>query len=406
MPAQTQSLTAKERIAKSQQIHTATPSSVRDVNRSIILNLVRLHQPISRVDLSNRTGIFRSSVSAIVDDLVRDQLLIEERAVPKGRGRVPVNLSLNPSGFSVLGVSIRAFQTRIAAAGLTGEIQSTVSFPTPQDPAQLMKELARGIKRIRSESSVNHDWQQVGIGVPGMVNRNTGEILMTPALPQYAGFPIAREIGELVGADATAANDTNAAALAEMWFHESEVANIRDLVFVEVGEIGVGTGLIVQGELYAGHDNTWVGEFGHMIIDPSGHPCNCGRHGCWELYTCDRATWQRYDPNTEFSTERFEQLIQFAQLGDVRAVRAFRATAEYLSLGISNIVLGLNPRRVVVAGEITKLWGLIQHTLASTYSAGRVQLPLYPARFVPEVLALQGAVVLALQHAFAGPKLG
>ena len=66
----------------------------------------------------------------------------------------------------------------------------------------------------------------------------------------------------------------------------------------------------------------------------------------------------------------------------------------------------MNPRRVVVAGEITRLWGLIQHTVESTWSAGRVQLRLYPARFVPEVLSLQGAVVLALQRAFAGPKLG
>ena len=404
MPSQTQPLTAKEKTPKRKLINTATPSSVRDVNRSIILNLVRLYQPISRVDLSNRTGIFRSSVSAIVDDLVRDHLLIEERAIPKGRGRVPVNLFLNPSGFSVLAVSIRAFQTKVAAAGLTGELQTTVSFPTPLDPAQLIKEIAKAIKRIRSEAS--YEWQQVGISVPGLVNRDTGEILMVPSLPDYAGFPIAPEIAALAGADATAENDTNAAALAELWLHESEVAGIRDLVFVEVGEIGVGAGLIIHGDLYGGHDNTWVGEFGHMIIDPAGPPCNCGRRGCWELYTCDRATWQRYDPHTEFSTERFEQLIQLAQSGDARAVRAFRATAEYLSLGISNIVFGLNPRRVVVAGEITKLWGLIQHTVESTWSAGRVQLHLYPARFVPEVLSLQGAVVLALQHAFAVPKLG
>ena len=71
------------------------------------------------------------------------------------------------------------------------------------------------------------------------------------------------------------------------------MAGIRDLVFVEVGEIGVGAGLMIRGDLYTGHDHTWVGEFGHMIIDPAGPPCNCGRRGCWELYVCDRATWQR-----------------------------------------------------------------------------------------------------------------
>jgi predicted NBD/HSP70 family sugar kinase len=399
-----QAVTTLGKTKKSSEITTATPSTVRDVNRSIILNLVRLRQPISRVDLSNRTGIFRSSVSAIVDDLVRDGLLIEERAIPKGRGRVPVNLFLNPNGFSVLGVSIRAFQTKVAAAGLTGEIRCSVSFPTPQDPAAWIKEFAKALKRIRSEAI--DPFREIGISVPGMVNQQTGEILMTPALPQYAGFPIAREVSDLAGAEATAENDSNVGALAELWLHETEMAGIRDLVFIEVGDLGVGAGLMIRGDLYTGHDHTWVGEFGHMIIDPSGPPCNCGRRGCWELYVCDRATWQRYEPQIAYTPERFQQLIQLAQEGDARAARAFRATAEYLSLGISNIILGLNPQRVVIAGEIAKVWGLIQHTVESAYAAGRVQFHVYPARFVPEVLSLQGSIVLALQHAFAPPKLG
>jgi predicted NBD/HSP70 family sugar kinase len=378
--------TAKGKNGASSQITTATPSTVRDV------------------DLSNRTGIFRSSVSAIVDDLVQDGLLIEERAVPKGRGRVPVNLFLNPNGFCVLGVSIRAFKTRVAAAGLTGEIQSSVSFATPQDPATWIKEFAKALKRVRNESG--DPFKQVGISVPGMVNRETGEILMAPALPQFAGFRVAGEVSQVTGVEAIAENDSNLGALAELWLHETEMAGVRDLVFVEVGELGVGAGLMIRGDLYTGHDHTWVGEFGHMIIDPSGPPCNCGRRGCWELYVCDRATWHRYDPNTEYTAERFDHLIQLAQAGDARAIRALRATAEYLSLGISNIVLGLNPQRVVVAGEIAKVWGLIQHTAESAYSAGRVPLHLYPARFAPEVLSMQGAIVLALRRAFAAPKLG
>lgn len=385
-------------------VNSATPSTVRDVNRSIILNLVRRYQPISRVDLSKRTGIFRSSISAIVDELLGDGLIVEERAKPKGRGRVPVNLSLNPNGFRVLGVSIRSFQTRVVASGLTASLDGTISFPTPAQPASLVKEVAGAIKSLCGDGV--KEFQEVGISVPGMVNSDTGEILMIPSLPDFTGVSIASEISALAGAPASADNDSNLGALAELWLNEAEVAGVRDFVFVEVGRVGVGTALILNGELYGGHDHTWVGEFGHMIIDPSGPACHCGRRGCWERYVCDQATWHRFDPSTEFTRPRFDHLIQLAKNGDTRAVRAFRITAEYLSLGLSNMMLGLNPQRIVLAGEITGVWGLIQQTVEGAYSAGRVRPRVYPARYGLDVLSLQGAVVLALRKLFASPKLG
>lgn len=396
--------TGRERARKVRDIRSATPATVRRVNRSIILNLVRLHQPLCRADLSERTGIFRSSVSAIVDELVADGLLVEQRATPQNRGRVPVNLFLNSDGFRVLGVSVRRFQTFVAEAGLSGNIGIKYSFPTPPDPASFLKQLVKTINHIREESG--NDFRRVGISVPGMVRADPGEVLIFPSLPEYAGFEITREVGEVAGAPAVAENDCNAGALAELWMNEGEVAGVKDFVFVEIGDVGVGAGLILNGELYGGHDRTWVGEFGHMIVDPSGPECGCGRHGCWELYVADRATWRRYEPQTEYTSSRFENLIQLAKNGDGRAVSAFRKTAEYISLGLSNIVFGLNPQRVLLAGEITRVWGLIQQTIEGAHSSSSMRFRVYPARFNPDVLSLQGAVVLALQDVYAPPELG
>lgn len=403
MPTVESRITTPRDIRKRNPINGATPSTARQINRSIVLNLVRIHQPISRIELSNRTGIFRSNVSAIVDELVSDGLLIEQRAVPKGPGRVPVNLFLNPDGFRVLGISIRTFQTRVASSGLTGQIDTTVSFPTPHHPAAFVKELAKAIRRIRSESK--NGFQEVGISVPGLVNADTGKVLIIPSLPGYSDSPLAEDVSALAGVPASAENDCNTAALAELWFNESEVAGLHDFVYVQVGDVGLGAGLIINSELYRGHDRKWVGEFGHMIIDPSGPVCECGRRGCWELYVSDRATWARYDANTKFTSARFEGLIQLAMEGDTRAAHAFRTTAGYLSLGLSNIVFALNPQTVVLAGEITKVWGLIQHTVELTHSSGSVKIHVYPARYNPDMLALQGAVVMALQKVFAPPRL-
>jgi predicted NBD/HSP70 family sugar kinase len=380
---------------------SAIPSSVREINRAIVLNLVRIHQPISRVELSARTGIFRSSVSAIVDELASEGLLIEEQSKPKGRGRVPVNLYLNSAGYRVLGISIRPFETLMAVSGLNGEIESKTSFRTPAEPKTLLKELVKSLP-----AKPTNGFREVGISIPGMVNAATGQILTIPSLPRYADFPIASELAALLGVPASAENDCNLAALAEMWLNEAEVAGVDDFAYVQIGDVGVGAGLIIHKELYGGHDGTWVGEFGHMIVETNGTTCSCGRRGCWEQYVTDSATWSRYNPDAPYTRQRFQELITAARNGNAKAVQAFRTTAEWLSLGLSNIQMSLNPQRIVLAGEITQVWGLIEQTVESAHTTGRIRLHIYPARFAPEVLALHGSVILALRGVFAGPKLG
>lgn len=390
------------------KINTATPSTVRDVNRFIVLNLIRLHQPISRVSLSRRTGIFRSNVSAIVDQLIQEGFLVERRATPEGRGRVPFMLSLNESGFRTLGVSIRLLRTSVASSGLAGRIQRTFSFETPQNPAELVRRIARIAKRLQNEEAngTRESFRQFGISVPGLVNSKTGDLLWLPALPEYSGFALRSELERQTGVPTAIDNDGNLGAMAELWLGEKEIAGLENFVFLEVGDAGVGAGLILNRAVYAGHDSTFASEFGHMIIDPAGPKCSCGRPGCWELYVCDRAVWRRYCPETKFDTARFDNLIERAQRGEPRAVQVFREAAHYLSLGISNIVFSLNPEVIIMAGKITKVWNLVRQTLENDFSSPKIKLRIRPARLEAEELFLHGAISLAVSQAFSKPKLG
>lgn len=120
-------------------IRTDTPSSVRAVNRSIMLQLIRCRQPVSRADLARLTGIFRSSVSDIVDELIEDNLVAEQRAVPSQRGRVPMSLRLNDAGYPVVGLNIRPAYCHIARAGLNGRIHKSLTFQTPASPKKLVQ---------------------------------------------------------------------------------------------------------------------------------------------------------------------------------------------------------------------------------------------------------------------------
>jgi predicted NBD/HSP70 family sugar kinase len=389
----------------SDRVKTATPASVREVNRSIILNLIRLHQPVSRAGLSDLTGIHPSNISLIVDELMEWQLITEQKIEPRGRGRAPIMLSLSPGAFLVIGVSVRTNDTAVCLAGVNGGAQASVSFRTPSTPGEFVNELAAAIDGLRRGGSVKREIRQLCIGVPGLVNLERGEIHWMPSLPQYSDFPLHAAVESATGIPASVVNDCDLAAIAERWLSE-QPSQMRDFVFLNIGTVGVGAGIMINGELCKGHDSMFAGEFGHMAISPTGPRCTCGRRGCWELYVCDKATWARYDPEHDYSTSRFDELMLLARAGERRALRAVRETGKYLSLGISNIVFALNPRTVILSGHITEIWDVAQDHLLGAYSSPRIQFDVRPSRAPAEDLFLQGAISCALDELYAKPRLG
>ncbi len=391
------------------RIRTAKPSSVRAVNRSIMLELIRRRQPVSRAELARLTGVFRSSVSDIVDELVAEDLLTEERGTPSQPGRVPMSLRLNDSGYHVLGLNIRPAYCQIACAGLSGRIQKNLTFETPTSPKKLVQSVAEAIKRLREEmgGAQSIRFRRIGIAIPGHVDVLTGRILWTPTHRELAGFPITKEIEQHTGLEALADNDCNAGALSELWLSTGEKKDRRaDFVFLNVSDFGTGAGAVLNGEIYLGHDAHFAAEVGHMVINASGPVCRCERRGCWELYVSNEATWRRVHARSPFTVNGFEELLGQGQAGDSRALASFRETARYLSLGISNIGFVFNPAEVIIAGRITAIWDLILQEIGTRYGSPHLQYSIRPARLSADDSLLHGAVCLALRDTFARPQFG
>lgn len=389
------------------QIHTAKPSSVRDVNRSIILNMIRLHYPISRAELSERTGIFRSNVSGIVDELIGLALVKEERAIPAGRGRVPFHLYLNDEGLRVIGVSIRPTRTMIALAGLSGQFHRTITVSTPERPDVLVRCIADAVAEIREDLPVgDRDIEEICVSVPGLVDVSAGSIRWASVLTHYSGFPLRSAIEEATGVQTAVDNDCNLAAIAELWLSDRHDAPLTNFAFMEVGSVGIGGGIIVHHELYRGHDSSFAAEYGHMVVDLSGPHCMCGRRGCLELFASDRATWNRWRPHEEFAPERFGEMIEAARAGEAEAVAAVEESARILSIAISNIVFSLNPSVIVLGGRLTELWDRIEKPITHALDAANISVSVRPASVASDELFLQGAVTMAASKAFAKPKFG
>ena len=164
---------------------------------------------------------------------------------------------------------------------------------------------------------------------------------------------------------------------------------------------------MLNGEIYLGHDANFAAEVGHMVVEPDGIACRCGRRGCWERYVSNEATWRRVHPRTPFTVDRFNEMLAAGLNGDARALAGFRETARYLSLGISNIGYLFNPAEVIVAGRITAIWDLAARRMSrGSYGSAQLRYSIRPARLSADDSLLHGAVCLALRDAFAKPKFG
>uniref|UniRef100_E6QHL6 Putative ROK family protein n=1 Tax=mine drainage metagenome TaxID=410659 RepID=E6QHL6_9ZZZZ len=386
---------------------TATPQTIRHVNRSILLNLIRLHQPISRAELSRITGMHRSNVSVNIEELIAEGLLREERAKPIGRGRAPFSLHIREDSLYVLAVNLRVSETTIALGQLSGRIEKFASFETPKDPGLFVQMLDREVRRLLMpvRPSLKKLVRNLTVSVPGHIRSKTQGDIWMPALPGYSGFSLRSAIEDRIGIPTEVMNNASLGALAEMWLDELQHVHLKDFVFLLIGDVGAGSGLVFNHQLYLGHDLTYAGEFGHMVIDPAGPKCPCGKNGCWQLYVCDRATWDRYQPTKPFTAAGFQQFLQKAKKRDPRVIAALYETARYMALGISNISQALNPEVVIFGGEITGLWDVLQPEITRQLSQLNTTTAIRPTQDNIDQLFLQGAIQLGLRRIFDPPAM-
>lgn len=389
----------------------------REINRQIALNLIRAHQPISRADLARLMNVRRGVASLLVSELLSESLIFEGAVGEAvGRGRRPTFLYIDSRQRCVIGVDIRKSRTYIMLTDLMGKQLGVVSsFQTNKDIDVLTKELARRIKQVLADFNEGAACEGVGVAVPGMVDPALGRVLHAPTLA-WRDVNLHDPLAAALGIPVHIENSGKACALAQLWATRSDVIASGNSVFVSVSD-GVGTGVVVNGEVMRGRHNT-AGEFGHVPLNIDGPRCSCGATGCWEAYVSNLATLSRYfgrdlteERPREAETMNFtvEDLIARARAGDAKALAAINSTARYLGLGLASIVNSIDPARIYIGGEITTAWSLIEPIVRSalrertlTDFGGATEINIVPAEEHPR---LRGAVALVAAPAFAAPMV-
>lgn len=383
-------------------MQVASSETARDINRGVLLNLIRRRQPISRADLARVSGLQRSTVSLITEQLIKEKWVVNGPVGRLPRGRRPTFLRLNDRR-AILVADVRPIQTTMAVADVNGRFLSQEGVPTPRDPQTAATTIATRLRNLMQSHS-GLVFEGVGISIPGRFDQVTHRVMFTPNLkwPQFDLFDLKSPIEKSTGLQVQLENAANACVLAEVWFGHTE--KVRDMVVITIAE-GVGTGIFANGQLARGL-NGMAGEFGHVPLDPNGPPCTCGGRGCWEVYASNRAALRYYhEAGTVSGGLSFQDLMALAEGGDELALRALDKMAHYIGKGLRMIVAGLAPEEIVIAGEFARLWDrfgpVIEEEVAAAVLVGKP--PRVRPASDPGVARLRGTVALVLQKYF-GPS--
>ena len=396
----------------------ATRTTTKDINRQIVLNLVREYQPISRADLARRMEVARGIVTPLVNELIEQGLLVEGATGASARGRKPTLLHVRAHDRLAVAVDVRLSETQLMLTDFSGRSIATELLATPPRPEELVEALAARIARLLEAHSAAGACEGVGLVVPGMVDRATGRLVNAPTLG-WRDVDLRGALEAAVGLPVHVERDAVACALAQMWMGQGAASHGPDSFAYVTFSDGVGAGLVMGGHVVRGHRDA-AGEFGHIPLSLDGPACLCGSRGCWEAYTSNQAVVARYlgrelatrESYAEVRATRFTvaDVIARARAGDGAAREALEATGRYIGLGLAAIVNALNPARIIVGGEIASAWELIRPPLMAalaerTLTQGTAATPVIPEPHDPQT-RLRGAAALVVAPVFAAPTIG
>ncbi|WP_433240621.1 ROK family transcriptional regulator [Streptosporangium sp. CA-135522] len=331
---------------------------IRRHNLGALLRHVHLGGPTSRAELTNRMGLNRSTIMALTADLTAAGLVREELPRETGRAGRP-SLVVRPESARVYVFALDVGVDRLVAArvGLGGTIldrREAVRRRGPFVLDEVVGPLAGFARQMHRKTRPDTVCVGVAAAFSGGVSRSDGVVRFGPNMGSV-DVPFAEEMTRklALGLPVAVGNDANLAALAE---HTRGVGvGCRDLIYLH-GDVGIGGGVIVNGQLLGGHQG-FGGEVGHMIVNPKGRLCGCGSLGCLEAEAGERAVLEAAGRfGARIGRDAVRAVVDAADRGDIVAQAALSRVGDWLGLGVANLVNVFNPEMVVFGGMLREVY--------------------------------------------------
>lgn len=382
---------------------------LRRHNLSTVLTHLHINGPASRSELTSLTGLNRSTIADLIEEMLAAGVVQEEQASRgPGPGRPSPVVRVRPQGAVVLALDLAVDSLAVATVGLGGHIFNEVRIDRPRgrfSPEATVEDAWTLAQPLLASLPDHHSFVGVGAAVVGVTRRSDGFVHIAPNLG-WRGVALGELLANVFDTTTpvSVANEADLGALGEQ--RRGVGAGIANLVFIS-GEVGLGAGVIIGGQPLLGVAG-YAGEAGHMLVNPDGLPCGCGSTGCWETEASEGALCRHAGLTEPTGRAAVDLVLARAAEGDERSRSAITTVGRWLGLGIADLINLLNPEVVVVGGLFYRLFPYLEEAMRAAIQDRVLEAPGQLATIRAAALGanapLLGAAELALSHVLTDPS--
>ncbi len=402
--------------------NTADQAFVREVNLSSVLRVIHTEAPLSRAQLAVVTGLNKSTVSSLVEELLARGLIHETGMNSAGTGRPSTLLEINPQAGHIIGVELGVDFVSVALTDFLGNILWRDTEGA--DPAEAQdKTISQTLALVNQALTIAREQADIvlglGLATPGTVDLKEGVLIFAPNL-HWHNVPLRKIFSGPTGLKVFIENDANAAAIAEHLFGTARRSD--DFIFVFAG-VGIGGGLFLNGQLYRGN-NGYAGEIGHspIMAEPFQNPCHCGNRGCWETYANQYSIIQRVQARLEVKRSSIvprlmmEQnapltislIKQAADAGDQESIDSISEAGSAMGQGFANLINIFNPEKIILGGPLSSVGSYLLPSIKETVDKHSLpeidqQVEVSLSTFGPDA-SLIGAIAVVVDDILSNPS--
>jgi N-acetylglucosamine repressor len=335
----------------------------KELNRRLILEQIRRHEPISRSAIVDATGLSKAAVSSIVAELMESGLVEETGSQSTAIGRPRILLSLIPNAAYTLGVELTNQECRVILTNLRAEPVAQVMRPV-LSPDLSVDSLLDLLQACVQQVTAGVDSEQIlamGLCVPGIVDPTTGHVALSVLLP-WRNVPLAQAAATRFPYPVAVFSRGNAATWGERWYGAGQTA--VNMLYVRVGT-GIVGGLVINGQPYLGQ-GFGAGELGHVTVQPDGALCRCGNQGCLATVATVDALLSRvsqllrdapHNPlweavGRDLTALTLDDVIRAAEADNPVARQGLAEVGRWLAIAVASAVNLLNLDMVIVGGPL------------------------------------------------------
>ncbi|MEO6942393.1 MAG: ROK family transcriptional regulator [Terrimesophilobacter sp.] len=376
-------------------------TSLREANRARIVDAIKKHGGLTQVELAGVTGLSPATVSNIVKELSASGVLHTTPTTQSGRRAQYVTLA-HALGL-VVGVHFSTRHMRIALADVAHTVVAEHHLPLAKDHRadnELDRTTLLIVDMLDNLKASMNEVLAVGIAIPAPMDRKSGTIAHSGILRGWDGIPVAEVMQRRLKRPVFVDNAANLGAFAELRIGAARGKS--DAIYIDIGD-GIGAGLIINGQIYRGHNGS-AGEFGHTTIIENGPLCRCGNRGCLEAIAGGYAILDKL--KATHGSLKLNDIVSKAMGGDAGCVRALAEAGRHIGVAAGNLSNLFDPERLVVGGELSRageiLIGPIRHALERSVIVDQQTMPDIVQGQLGARAAALGAVAFAIDQVAIG----